>query len=190
MPDKSLQKKVLVIHGPNLNMLGKREVGIYVDVLMDGRKIGEYKPEGNKIMDLVVQSGSDNARTPEDLMNSVIANAFGELVQLRDLSRLEYRQGMTQIDHLERNRNIRLEVTPPDEVALQSAMELVSDGDAGRPNPELTKAMTAKAAQLGLILLSCGVRGNVIRILVPLTIKMKHVEEGLDLLGQAFEACV
>ena len=109
------------------NGLSEREVGIYVDVLMDGRKIGEYKPEGNKIMDLVVQSGSDNARTPEDLMDSVIANAFGELVQLRDLSRLEYRQGMTQIDHLERNRNIRLEVTPPDEVALQSAMELVSE---------------------------------------------------------------
>ncbi len=70
------------------------------------------------------------------------------------------------------------------------AMELVSDGDVNRPNPELAKALTVKAAELGLILLTCGVRGNVIRILVPLTIKSKQLEEGLEILGQAFEACV
>lgn len=69
------------------------------------------------------------------------------------------------------------------------AMELVSEGDASRPNPELAKALTVKAAELGLILLSCGVRGNVIRILVPLTIKAKHLEEGMNILEQAFEAC-
>ena len=70
------------------------------------------------------------------------------------------------------------------------AMELISDGDASQPNPDLTKALTVKAAELGLILLSCGVRGNVIRILVPLTIKSKHLDEGLDILGQAFVDCV
>ena len=43
---------------------------------------------------------------------------------------------------------------------------------------------------MGLILLSCGVRGNVIRILVPLTIKSKHVDEGLEILKAAFTACL
>jgi 4-aminobutyrate aminotransferase/(S)-3-amino-2-methylpropionate transaminase len=43
---------------------------------------------------------------------------------------------------------------------------------------------------LGLILLSCGVRGNVIRILAPLTIKSKHLEEGQEILAEAFRACV
>ena len=69
------------------------------------------------------------------------------------------------------------------------AMELVSGGDVNRPNPELAKALTAKAAELGLILLSCGVRGNVIRILVPLTIEYDHLEEGLGILEKAFSAC-
>jgi 4-aminobutyrate aminotransferase-like enzyme len=54
----------------------------------------------------------------------------------------------------------------------------------------LAKALTVKAAEMGLILLSCGVRGNVIRILVPLTIKSKHLEEGLGMLEEAFEACI
>lgn len=69
------------------------------------------------------------------------------------------------------------------------AMELVADGDANRPDPDLTRALTLKAAELGLILLSCGVRGNVIRILVPLTIPLEQVDEGLGLLRKAMEAC-
>lgn len=69
------------------------------------------------------------------------------------------------------------------------AMELISEGDSSRPNPELTREVTLKAGEMGLILLSCGVRSNVIRILVPLTIKPKHLEEGLEILDAAFRAC-
>ena len=70
------------------------------------------------------------------------------------------------------------------------AMELISDGDVDQPNPELAKALTIRAAEMGLILLSCGVRGNVIRILAPLTIKSKHLKEGLGILEAALEACI
>ena len=66
------------------------------------------------------------------------------------------------------------------------AMELVADGDASKPDPALTKALCNAALQSGLILLSCGVRSNVIRILAPLTIDMAHLEEGLEILYQAF----
>jgi 4-aminobutyrate aminotransferase/(S)-3-amino-2-methylpropionate transaminase len=68
------------------------------------------------------------------------------------------------------------------------AMELVIDGDARRPDAALTKALCSKAVESGLILLSCGVRGNVIRILAPLTIDMEHLEEGLGILQSSFEA--
>ena len=90
----------------------------------------------------------------------------------------------------------RLRVKYPDRVGdiralgAMVAMELVIDGDAGRPDAALTKALCSKAVESGLILLSCGVRGNVIRILAPLTIDMEHLEEGLGILEAAFEACV
>jgi len=62
------------------------------------------------------------------------------------------------------------------------AVELVQDGDANRPNADLTRALVEYCAKNGLIILSCGVRANVIRFLLPLTIEEKLVEEGMDIL--------
>jgi len=67
-------------------------------------------------------------------------------------------------------------------VGAMIAMELVREGDAEKPAPELTEAVVAEAARNGLILLSCGVRGNVIRLLPPLTISDELIEESMDLL--------
>ena len=63
------------------------------------------------------------------------------------------------------------------------AIEIVDDNDADRPNAELTKAIAAEAAKRGVILLTCGVRGNVIRFLPPLTIGETLMGEALDVLG-------
>jgi 4-aminobutyrate aminotransferase/(S)-3-amino-2-methylpropionate transaminase len=68
------------------------------------------------------------------------------------------------------------------------AMELVKDGDVNQPDAELTKALTLEAGRRGLLLLSCGVRSNVIRILAPLTIPFDHLEEGLEILFESFAA--
>jgi 4-aminobutyrate aminotransferase / (S)-3-amino-2-methylpropionate transaminase / 5-aminovalerate transaminase len=53
------------------------------------------------------------------------------------------------------------------------------------PTPELAKAVTSAARDRGLVLLSCGIYGNVIRILVPLTIDDALLERGLDLLEES-----
>ncbi len=63
------------------------------------------------------------------------------------------------------------------------AIEIVDDNDAESPNPDLTKAITAEAAERGVILLTCGVRGNVIRFLPPLTIGEALMDEALEILG-------
>ncbi|MDT7834775.1 4-aminobutyrate--2-oxoglutarate transaminase [Aquabacterium sp. OR-4] len=67
------------------------------------------------------------------------------------------------------------------------AIELCQDGDARRPDAALTSAIVKAAAQAGLILLSCGVYANVIRILVPLTASDELLAEGLAILSGLFD---
>tara|TARA_R110002049_G_scaffold247056_2_gene421210 strand:- start:705 stop:2030 length:1326 start_codon:yes stop_codon:yes gene_type:complete len=66
-------------------------------------------------------------------------------------------------------------------------LELISDGDPQKPNADLTKALVAAAYESGLVLLSCGSRGNVIRFLPALTIEDEIVDEGLDIFAACFE---
>jgi 4-aminobutyrate aminotransferase/(S)-3-amino-2-methylpropionate transaminase len=65
------------------------------------------------------------------------------------------------------------------------AVELVKSKATNEPAPELTKRVVEKAAQRGLVILSCGVYANVIRFLVPLTASDAIVKEGMDLLEAA-----
>ena len=68
------------------------------------------------------------------------------------------------------------------------AIELFKDGDHGQPDADLTKRVCTEALQRGLVLLSCGLYANVIRILVPLTVSDTLLDEGLAVLGEALAA--
>ena len=65
------------------------------------------------------------------------------------------------------------------------AFELVTERGTHTPDPAATKALLAKAEENGLVLLSCGVFGNAIRILVPLTASDELVEEGLGIIERS-----
>ncbi len=67
------------------------------------------------------------------------------------------------------------------------AIELCRSNDPGQPDAALTQAVVKAAAQRGLILLSCGTYGNVIRVLVPLTASDALIDEGLALMGAVFD---
>jgi len=57
----------------------------------------------------------------------------------------------------------------------------------GKPDADFTKLVQQRALEAGLLLLSCGVYGNVIRFLFPLTIEDAVFEEGLAILQRALE---
>lgn len=70
-------------------------------------------------------------------------------------------------------------------VGAMIAIELVEQQDNTRPDKALTQALVQEAGRQGLVLLSCGVRGNVIRFLIPLTASKEIINEGLNLLSSA-----
>lgn len=104
------------------------------------------------------------------------ANAIGDLLKslLKDLSALPALAGVIG------------DIRGP---GAMVAMELVQGGDADRPDAALTKTLVQECAKRGLIILACGVRGNVIRFLVPLTASDELVREGMQVLEDAMLAC-
>jgi 4-aminobutyrate aminotransferase/(S)-3-amino-2-methylpropionate transaminase len=65
------------------------------------------------------------------------------------------------------------------------ALELVEDRKTKEPAAALAAATTAGARDRGLLLLSCGIYGNVVRILVPLVISDEDLGRGLEILEEA-----
>jgi 4-aminobutyrate aminotransferase/(S)-3-amino-2-methylpropionate transaminase len=65
------------------------------------------------------------------------------------------------------------------------AVELVRPGTI-TPDPDLTAAIAATARLRGVVVLTCGTYGNVLRFLPPLTISDELLTEALDILAEAF----
>jgi 4-aminobutyrate aminotransferase/(S)-3-amino-2-methylpropionate transaminase len=72
-------------------------------------------------------------------------------------------------------------------LAGMQAIELVLNRKEKTPATELTKEVTRHALQHGLLLVTSGTYGNVIRLLVPLVATDEQMHEGLDVLESAFE---
>jgi 4-aminobutyrate aminotransferase / (S)-3-amino-2-methylpropionate transaminase / 5-aminovalerate transaminase len=68
------------------------------------------------------------------------------------------------------------------------AIELVADPATRKPSKELANRVTEEALNRGLLLITCGVYGNCIRVLVPLVIPDAELEEALGVWEEALEA--
>jgi 4-aminobutyrate aminotransferase-like enzyme len=75
----------------------------------------------------------------------------------------------------------RLEAMAPEGAEVRGLGPMVAVELREQTGDETTR-ITAEARDKGLMLLSCGIYGNVIRILVPFTIGNEELERGLDIL--------
>jgi 4-aminobutyrate aminotransferase len=110
----------------------------------------------------------------EDLCNRAVE--IGERITAR-LTSLADRQGMEPIGDVRG-------------LGAMIAIELVTDRASRAPDAALTNAVVAEAEARGLILLSCGTRANVVRLLPPLTTPFGILDEGLDILEASIEAAI
>jgi 4-aminobutyrate aminotransferase/(S)-3-amino-2-methylpropionate transaminase len=99
---------------------------------------------------------------------------------LNEVRTLEFR---ARADELGRRVRARLAALGAGEVRGLGPMLAV---ELPEKSPERASRITAAARERGLVLLSCGLYGNVIRILVPLSIDDELLERGLSLLEDAF----
>jgi 4-aminobutyrate aminotransferase/4-aminobutyrate aminotransferase/(S)-3-amino-2-methylpropionate transaminase len=68
-------------------------------------------------------------------------------------------------------------------LGAMTAVEFFHGGDAAQPAPEIANALKAEALKRGLLLLTCGINGNVLRVMTPLTIPFAVLDEGLAIIA-------
>lgn len=70
-------------------------------------------------------------------------------------------------------------------IGAMVAIEFVADRDSNTPNPAMAQAAVRHALHAGLVVITCGLFGNVVRILTPLTIRFDILEEGSKILEKS-----
>jgi len=75
-------------------------------------------------------------------------------------------------------------------LGAMTAVEFCHDGDPKKPAGDIATALKNEAAKRGLLLLNCGSYGNVLRLMLPLTIPEQVLDEGIEILEASLAAAV
>jgi hydrophobic/amphiphilic exporter-1 (mainly G- bacteria), HAE1 family len=125
----------LDIGGPELRIVPQRgralplglsaaAVGQAVDAFVDGRIVGEFGPEGEPQLNVVVQA-TPGATGPTSLLAMPLATPLGRVVPLSAVATATETLSPTAIQRIERRRALRLEVSPPADLPLEAAMDAI-----------------------------------------------------------------
>ncbi|CAN5145593.1 hypothetical protein BH18ACT12_BH18ACT12_13470 [soil metagenome] len=157
--------------------------GVEPDLLVSGKSLGGGLPLAAvtgpaKVMDSVPPGGLGGT-----FGGNPLACAAAKAV-LEEVRSDDYRERAEQVGKRVRSRLDDL-VARSDLLGEVRGLGAMLAVEFAGPTPDAARAVTAAARERGLVLLSCGIYGNVIRILVPLTIDDALLERGLDLLEES-----
>ncbi|MBC8430684.1 MAG: efflux RND transporter permease subunit [Desulfobacterales bacterium] len=106
------------------------DLGLIVDTIVDEAKASTYRLHGDEI-DLVVKSKEGKLERTQDLPRFPVVAPSGEKVTLNSLAEIKLEEGPIQINHIDSQRSITLQVIPSRTMALEAAMEIVTEKVVG-----------------------------------------------------------
>jgi 4-aminobutyrate aminotransferase / (S)-3-amino-2-methylpropionate transaminase / 5-aminovalerate transaminase len=152
--------------------------GVEPDLLVSGKSLGGGLP----LAGVTGKAELVDAVPPGGLGGTFGGNPLACAAAIAVLNEVRTPEFRVRAEELGRRIRERLEALNAGEVRGLGPMLAV---ELPEKTPERASRLTAAARERGLVLLSCGMYGNVIRILVPLTIDDELLERGLNLLEEA-----
>lgn len=122
-----------------INGLNVKSFGNIVDVIIGGKKVGDFRNKEGRIIDLVLQS-DNTTQSPEDVLYSQIYAPSGQIIPLSSLATIRQDIGMSQIRHYEQDRNILFYLNPSSSISLQDVIAIINE----KIVPEMKKDNTLK----------------------------------------------
>ena len=107
--------------------LSSADIGLLVDAYVDGAIIGELGRTGEPKRDVVLRARGVDIDSPAALAAAPAATASGRTVPVGALADMVETLGPTVIQRIERRRAITLQISPPDDIALEVAVARIKD---------------------------------------------------------------
>jgi 4-aminobutyrate aminotransferase len=160
--------------------------GVEPDLLAAGKSIGGGLPLASvtgraEIMDAVPPGGLGGTFGGNPLSCAAAVAVFDAITEPSFLAEAE-ELGRTMRARLEELATRHSDIGEVRGLGPMLAFELVEQ------SPDRAKAIVDAAFERGLLLLACGIYGNVIRLLAPLTISAEELDAGMALLEEALAA--
>jgi 4-aminobutyrate aminotransferase/(S)-3-amino-2-methylpropionate transaminase len=164
------------------------QFGIDPDILIAAKSLGSGLPISSvtgraEIMDSPVVGGLGGTFGGNPLACRA-ALAVLDKIEREDLCSRAKEIGRTVIDRFREFERRFLIIGDVRGLGAMCALELVKDRDTKEPAREATEQFTERALRKGLITITAGTLGNVIRTLMPLVITDAELDEGLQIMEQ------
>ncbi|MBF0455943.1 MAG: efflux RND transporter permease subunit [Magnetococcales bacterium] len=108
------------------NSLSAFEVGQAVDAFNGGLKVDDIIIDGQEI-DLTLRAPVGLLSHTQDIGNLPIPTPNGHIIPVASVMDIQLTTGPVQVDHLDRERTVTLRITPPHTMALETAVNLISE---------------------------------------------------------------
>lgn len=100
-------------------------LGFMLNALVDGATVSEYQINGDEI-DLTLRGIDEYANRTQEIEDLMVNTESGKMVTLGSLADVNVTTGPEQINHYERQRTIAISIIPPEQMALESAIDLIN----------------------------------------------------------------